>query len=320
MLDKLDSSKNFIFLLKGYKCSEEIINEILKFSDQDFNLLLTRVENQSELLTTLIENGYGSEAFKSVFCEKNDEVYNAFLKYKEFVTLLLENKCELKSIKCVYDLVRYDVKPHRVRSLLGKHFPVITTKFMGHYNEINIATEMYDCFVNRKKIVSRLSYLLKSSEILKCAWQFISSVGTTAIDRYRESPKLFYIVLKNGMTGSIERLITLDKNKQDFIVNYLPIFSLGDITILELQSKSIEEVAQKVEMSTKEKVNKNREQLGLPPNLIQSADFSYAEKGVQSLRTLTVAKVVECLQNKNTFLQAAEVASIRANSSRCAIS
>ncbi|WP_339047951.1 hypothetical protein [Candidatus Mesenet endosymbiont of Phosphuga atrata] len=311
-------NENFICLLKKYNCPEEIINGILKFNNRDFNLLLSRIKDQSDLLTALIENGYGSEAFKSVFCQKNDEVYNTFVKYKEFIILLLENKCELKSIECVYDLVKYNTKPHRIRNLLEKCFPVITTNFMGHCREINIATEVYDCFVNRKKITSKFSSLFQSSEMLKSAWEFISSVEVVAIDRYRENPRLFYFAMKNKMIEDIGKLITLDEDKQDFIVNYLSIFSLGDITISELQNKSIEEITQKIETLTKEKISKNQEQLELSP--VQLDGFSYTKKGVQSLQTLALAKVVECLQNKNTFLEAAKVTSVRANNSICAIS
>ncbi|GHM58769.1 MAG: hypothetical protein sL5_03670 [Candidatus Mesenet longicola] len=309
------SQDNFIYLLKEYRCPEEVISGILKFNNRDFNLLSSRVKDQSDLLTTLIENGYGSEAFKSVFCQKDDEVYNTFVKYKEFIILLLENKCELKSIECVYDLVKYNVKSDRVRNLFKKCFPTITINFMRHYSEINVATEIYDYFINREKIASKLSSLLKSSETLKCAWEFISFVGVTAIDRYRENPRLFYFAMKNKMIEDIGKLITLDEDKQNFIVNYLSIFSLGDITISELQNKSIKEITQKVETLTKEKISKNQEQLELSP--VQLGGFSYTEKGVQSLQTLAVAKIVECLQNKSTSLEVAEVTSVRANSSIC---
>ncbi|WP_339045235.1 hypothetical protein [Candidatus Mesenet endosymbiont of Agriotes lineatus] len=327
---RLKDNENFIYLLKEYNCPEEVISGILKFSDRDFNLLLSRIKDQSDLLTALIENGYGSEAFKSVFCQKDDEVYNTFVKYKEFIILLLENKCELKSIECVYDLVKYNTKPHRIRNLLEKCFPVITTNFMGHCSEINIATEVYDYFVNRKKIVSKLSSLLQSSEIFKSAWEFISSNNIKRINAFRENPQLFYLIMKNGIINNIalkrllerddyknlnirdnkqlldfllnEKLIALDQAKQGFVANYLLLPNLlrtGNIIVSELQNKSIEEITQKVRALAEEQVNKDLGELKLPSNLTEQASFSYIKKSVPPLQIFAVVAAVEYSQNRN---------------------
>ncbi|XGA08214.1 MAG: hypothetical protein U0X86_000405 [Wolbachia endosymbiont of Xenopsylla cheopis] len=98
------------------------------------------------------------------------------------------------------------------------------------------------------------------------------------------------------------------------------LLKVNALTISELQNKSIKEITQKVETLTKEKISKNQEQLELPTNLSKCANLSYVENEAQSLQTFAVAKVVECLQNKNTFLKEAEVTNVKVNSSMRAIS
>ncbi|XGA08213.1 MAG: hypothetical protein U0X86_000404 [Wolbachia endosymbiont of Xenopsylla cheopis] len=162
--------------------------------------------------------------------------------------MLLENKCELKSIECVYDLAKLKHKfSFQIKEYL--HDLLTCQMFGGRTYSLYPTSIMRSPDASYNKIRSKFWFSFAyCSDMLQDTWHFIASQNIKTINALRENPKLFYLAMKNGIINNIslkrlsERddykglnvrdnkqlldfllnkgLITLDKAKQGFIAGY----------------------------------------------------------------------------------------------------
>ncbi len=333
--DKLENYEPFIDWLKEHKCSDEIINGILEFDDEEFNQLKERIKAQPELLTAIVENGYSCEAIKGIFCNENDKIYNNFLQYKEFIVLLLENKYPTASIIYICDLVKYKSSPYATLDSFIGNFDRKGLFGHGHYNIVNSIVYFifkYDCY-SRMPNLSKFYDLIKHSAALKKVLDFVRHQDILTINQCNKNPELFYLVMKNGLIDKMrtllrrsdyeiinvknnkelldflldKQLITIAQNKKDFIVNYPLVSSLletGNLIISELIGCSLEEITKKVEMLARKKIVETDKAL---EKIAEDVDITHNRNDVQRLGTFTTVAVIKGSQKAPESLDEVKV-------------
>lgn len=318
-LDRFENNEDFIDWLKDQGCSSKITDGILEFNDRDFSVFKERVKKQPDLLTTLVKNGYDSKAINTAFCYGNDQTHDNFLKLKQFIIKFTQNQCPTHSLESLY---RYNANSSSkifqnqiIYIIFFKYFPYLNDKVS--YN--NIEVKLLNCNkddLGKLRNNLQLFYLLMTNGILDSIFRTLVAREDFEDLKINDNKELLDFLLDN-------RLITFDKDKLDFIKNYPLVSSLlkvGDLTIVDLKNKSIEEIQKETKKLSQERILKVDPIL---EQVSQDVSIDYNKGGIQRLGTYSMAIIVENMQENKlpiSSLEEVETASVKATSSGYVIS